>query len=68
MSPVQTRFDKKGATVEGVVAAMKTEGYALVEGMFSKATVKATKADLLELLGYPRPGRKDQGRFATHSH
>src|SRR5258708_7097047 len=52
MSPViQTRFDKKAATVEGVVAAMRAEGYCIVDRMLSKPKIRAIKADQLDVFG-----------------
>ncbi len=62
---VATRFDAKDATVDGVVAAMKTEGYCIVEGMLSKKAVKATKADLLDILGLTPTGRNDFEGYKT---
>jgi ectoine hydroxylase-related dioxygenase (phytanoyl-CoA dioxygenase family) len=56
---VPTRFAKKEATVDGVVAAMQAEGYCIVEGMLSKKAAKDTKADLLDILATTPKGRND---------
>jgi ectoine hydroxylase-related dioxygenase (phytanoyl-CoA dioxygenase family) len=61
----QTRFAAKEATVEGVVAAMCTEGYCIVEGMLTKKQVKDTRADLLEILGFTPKGRNDFEGYST---
>lgn len=61
----QTRFDAKDATVDGVVAAMRAEGYCIVEGMLSEHQVKEAKADLLDVLGATPKGRNDFEGYAT---
>jgi ectoine hydroxylase-related dioxygenase (phytanoyl-CoA dioxygenase family) len=62
---VTTRFDAKDATVDGVVAAMKAEGYCIVEGMLSKQRVRTIKADLLDVLGVTPKGRNDFEGYKT---
>lgn len=63
--PVETRFSAKEATVDGVVAAMQSEGYCIVEGMISKKGVKDIKADLLDILGVTPKGRNDFEGYKT---
>jgi ectoine hydroxylase-related dioxygenase (phytanoyl-CoA dioxygenase family) len=65
VSPVTTRFDATEATVDGVVKAMRSEGYCIVENMLTKKQVKETKADLLEVLGYTPKGRNDFEGYKT---
>lgn len=62
---VATRFTAKEATVDGVVAAMRAEGYCIVEGMMPKRKVAATKAELLEILAATPEGRNDFEGFST---
>jgi ectoine hydroxylase-related dioxygenase (phytanoyl-CoA dioxygenase family) len=61
----ETRFDFKDATVDSVTAAMKAEGYCIVEGMLNKKQVKETKADLLDVLGITPRGRNDFEGYKT---
>jgi ectoine hydroxylase-related dioxygenase (phytanoyl-CoA dioxygenase family) len=61
---VATRFDIDDATVDNVVAAMRAEGYCIVERILSPRKVTATKADLLDVLGVTPKGRND---FEGHS-
>ena len=60
-----TRFDAKEATVDGVLKAMHTEGYCIVENMLTKKRVKETKAELLDILGYTPKGRNDFEGYST---
>lgn len=62
---IDTRFNKRDATVDGVVAAMEAQGYCIVEGMLSKKAVRETKADLLDILGVTPKGRNDFEGYAT---
>ncbi|MDP1794392.1 MAG: phytanoyl-CoA dioxygenase family protein [Acidimicrobiales bacterium] len=62
---VVTRFTANDATVDGVVAAMQTEGYCIVEGMMPKKKVAATKADLLQILAETPIGRNDFEGYST---
>lgn len=44
---------------------MQSEGYCIVEGMISKKSVKAIKADLLDILGVTPNGRNDFEGYKT---
>ena len=55
----QTRIAFKEATADAVVEAMNAEGYCIVENMMPKAKVKATKAELLDILAATPAGRND---------
>jgi hypothetical protein len=62
---VPTRFDARDATVDGVVAAMRSEGYCIVEGMLSPQQVEEMRADLLDVLGVTPKGRNDFEGYKT---
>ena len=62
---VETRFDAKDVTVDGVVAAIKAEGYCIVERVLSKKQVREIKADLLDVLGTVPTGRNDFEGYKT---
>lgn len=62
---VATRLEAKDATVDDVVAAMRSEGYCIVENMMPKAKVKKTKADLIEILNSTPEGRNDFEGYKT---
>jgi ectoine hydroxylase-related dioxygenase (phytanoyl-CoA dioxygenase family) len=60
-----TRLHAKDATVDAVVAAMRAEGYCIVESMMPKAKVKKTRAELIEILTSTPEGRNDFEGFKT---
>ncbi len=61
----RTRFGIKDATVDNVVAAMRAEGYCIVEGILNQKEVQQTKADLLDVLGVIPTGRNDFEGYKT---
>ena len=61
----QTRFSASDATVDGVVAAMRAEGFCIVEGMLSDAQVDETRAELREVLARTPTGRNDFEGYKT---
>jgi ectoine hydroxylase-related dioxygenase (phytanoyl-CoA dioxygenase family) len=65
VTDIATRLDAADATIDGVVAAMRSEGYCIVEGLVPPERVAEIKADLLDVLGYTPTGRNPFEGFKT---
>ncbi len=64
MTATEVRFGRDVTPAE-VVEAMRTEGYAIVEGMLSPERVRAMRADLRPVLDATPEGRNDFEGYAT---